>query len=129
LDGNTKTVPAVKWFLDTIAYSEPVEVLLRDEQPRMPPAYKHRVFRIENDQVLNFLDLQPRPGFYRYSMMELSPRFEAFFDEAARVADIDPKERDLYQSKIDLLQHRLSLFQSMMRGNVPLLLPPRKADE
>src|SRR4029079_2387392 len=27
LDGNTKTVPAVKWFLDTIAYSHPVEVL------------------------------------------------------------------------------------------------------
>ena len=60
-----------------------------------------KVFRIENDQVLEFLMLERRPGSYRYSFGEILPRLALLFREsrtdrsrprriARRVPDEDP---------------------------------------
>jgi hypothetical protein len=49
-DENGKSQPAIRWLLDILT-SQTVPL-------------KHKVFRIENDQVLNLLGLKPREGFF-----------------------------------------------------------------
>jgi ABC-type transport system involved in cytochrome c biogenesis permease subunit len=124
-DGNTKTLPAVKWFLDSISHSEIVDDLLGVDRRERPVAWRHRVLRIENDQVLNFLNLELRPQFYRYSLVELLPRWEALVEETQRVRDIDHTEHNLYEAKIMQLEKRIGVCLGMAGGNVPLLIPPR----
>ena len=53
----TDGVPAIHWLLDAISGH--------------PRADDHQVFRIENLDVLDTLGLEPRPGFWRYSINEI----------------------------------------------------------
>ncbi len=131
LDGKAKTATALKWFLDSIAYSEPIEVLIDHKKAHdaTPASFYHRVLRIENDQVLNFLELAPRPGFFRYSLAELQPRFLALFEESERVHDIDPKNHNLYDAKILLLEKRIGVFDAISKGSSPLVVPPARGDK
>ncbi len=50
-------LPAIEWLLDTVSGRKGWD--------------KHRVFRIENLELLDALGLKPRKGFYRYSYAEL----------------------------------------------------------
>src|ERR1700736_4103272 len=53
-EGNSHS--AAKWLLD-------VMVTIKTEDDIEGPARYHKVFRIENDQVLSMLELKPRKGF------------------------------------------------------------------
>ena len=55
------------------------------------PAVEHKVFRIENDQVLNLLQLDQRPGSFRYSLAEILKNFSALQKELDRIQEIDPR--------------------------------------
>ncbi|QDT69678.1 Cytochrome c biogenesis protein CcsA [Planctomycetes bacterium MalM25] len=56
-DEDAPRVPATEWLLDTLSGRDG----WRD----------HRVFRIENLELLDALDLEPRPGSFRYSYAEV----------------------------------------------------------
>ena len=84
VDENGDTQPAIKWYLDLIAAGHP------DDNSA---AWKHKVFRIENDQVraeLKLDDLGPREGL-RYSYAEIRPRLPEL-EEKATAAHPDEGE-------------------------------------
>ncbi|MCG8451180.1 MAG: cytochrome c biogenesis protein CcsA [Pirellulales bacterium] len=90
--------PAIRWLIDTVAQADS----WRD----------HRVFRIENLDVLQILDLKPRKGL-RYSFNEMGKQAEEFDRQAslARAAAISAEENgkplELTETKILELRRKL----------------------
>jgi hypothetical protein len=60
-DAEGRPQPAIRWLLD---------VMLLDKDKKAP-GWQHKVFRIENDQLLSMLGLELRPGSLRYSLAEI----------------------------------------------------------
>ena len=68
-DADQKSQPAIRWLFDVISGS--------------PAAEEHRVFRIDNVDVLERLGLEWREG-HLYSVSELRPKAEAFHGDAEK---------------------------------------------
>jgi ABC-type transport system involved in cytochrome c biogenesis permease subunit len=117
-DDKKVTQPATKWLLDVL-----VSEVLKNYDARA-----HKVFRIENDQVLDLLDLPRRPGFYRYSIDEIANKIDVLIREAMRAKDIDAKQRTVYDAKLlelhDHLQRHIALTKLDLR-----MVPPAKGGE
>jgi ABC-type transport system involved in cytochrome c biogenesis permease subunit len=112
VDEKNNRQPAIKWLLDVIS-----TVQLQG------PAMEHKVFRIENDQVLGLLDLKPRSGL-RYSLKEILPRYNEFDQAFKRAASLPAKSRNLFENKVLELGQHLKLFQDLSEGTMPLAVPP-----
>jgi ABC-type transport system involved in cytochrome c biogenesis permease subunit len=108
--------PAVKWLLDVMTSNLPGN--------GTPNAEKEKVFRIDNDQLLNFLGLPARPRFYRYSVAEISPKIKEFEKESDRAHKIDPKDRDLFDTKVVKLAQQLHIYIELARLQGMLAVPP-----
>ncbi|VTT97270.1 cytochrome c assembly protein : Probable cytochrome c-type biogenesis protein OS=Planctomyces maris DSM 8797 GN=PM8797T_06360 PE=4 SV=1: ResB: ResB: Cytochrom_C_asm [Gemmataceae bacterium] len=128
-----KMRPAVEWLMDAMA-SPP---------PKGGPAWKYKVVRIENDQVLSLLGLDRREG-YRYSLEEIGPKIallEAAVDkvkprEGGRKAAVDADEkarverffesgdRDVFGGQVLEVAEKLHLYIQLCSREVPLALPP-----
>jgi ABC-type transport system involved in cytochrome c biogenesis permease subunit len=96
----TKTLPAIQWLLDVISGAEAAD--------------EHRVFRIENTDILETLGLEKRPLFWRYSMKELRQKageLERQFELAAQTPD---KERSLFQNKLLQLRDKYYLYTALV---------------
>ncbi|MCH2118385.1 MAG: cytochrome c biogenesis protein CcsA [Pirellulales bacterium] len=104
-----RQLPAIEWFLDVIS--------------ARPGGDQHRVFRIDNLELLDALGLERRPGSFRYSFAELRPSIEPEQDEEGRVIgdsvidkqarlarSVPPAERTLFQQKVDELYQKLSRY-------------------
>lgn len=117
-DRSGKLQPAIVWLLDVI--SSPDEV--------SSPAADYKVFRIENDQVLNYLNLKMRPGSYRYSFNEIigdDNQRSKLQREFQRLEEItDQKKFTLFDSKMAELSKKLNLYLSLVNRASPLVLPP-----
>ncbi len=100
------TQPAVRWLLDCVS----------------DRATKHKVFRIENEQVLALLGLKPRPGSYRYSAAEIDPGLERLFDRATIA--FSRKTPDLYDTKVMELWQHYKLYEEMGSNATILTGPP-----
>jgi ABC-type transport system involved in cytochrome c biogenesis permease subunit len=111
--------PAIQWVLDVITDSA-------GEESR---ARRHKVIRIENDQVLNILGLPERPGSYRYSFEEIGPKIELISKEAQRAASVEKGHRTLFDEKILELYQKLQLHVLIERAAIPHLIPPGGAGE
>jgi ABC-type transport system involved in cytochrome c biogenesis permease subunit len=107
-----KPIPATVWLLDAIS--------------EKPHADDHRIYRIDNLDVLEVLGLEPRPGFFKYSYNEIHKKQESKPTSAdqpprteldrqiALAAQVPAKERDLFQTKIiELADHR-QLYQAVV---------------
>jgi len=133
LDDGT-TYPAIKWLMDVI--SSPPST--------RGPAWKYKVIRIDNEQVLSLLSLTRREGF-RYSLDEI----EAKIPELKRAVDrIKPKpgkrptapedakideglkkffeseDRDVFQAKVIETAERIELYSKLTTRAAPMMLPP-----
>lgn len=115
--------PAIRWLWDVMSAGAPGE----------GPAATHKVFRIENDQVLKLLDLPARPQFYRYSLDEIGKRFEQLDQETQRVLRLQAQDRnaklDLFDQKILDLRSKLEMYLGLAQGHRPLAIPPEADDE
>ncbi len=109
--------PAIVWLLDVISNS--------------PRGREHKVFRIENSQVLDLFDLEPRPGF-RYSYNELKDGLEALRkqeEEAQAAMKADKYGLNPYQKKVIELQRKIQLFDMFeVAFRVPEYNPAKDAD-
>ena len=112
---------AMKWLLDTMV-SNPA--FAEDG-----PSTKHKVFRIQNDQVLNFLELEPRPEFWRYSVAELAPKFDKIDKEARRAERVEEKKRDSFDQSILQLRHHLEMYMALSQWLQPLTIPDARGEE
>jgi ABC-type transport system involved in cytochrome c biogenesis permease subunit len=90
-----------------------------------------RVFRIENDQVLRMLKLEPREGL-RYALAEFAgdpkrkPGFAVFVTRAKKANDRDEKQRDLVDVKVMELYNHLGIHERLTKLGGVLLVPPTK---
>jgi ABC-type transport system involved in cytochrome c biogenesis permease subunit len=105
--------PAIKWLWDVMTTHG-------DEGP----AFNYKVFRIVNTEVLALLKLQPRKGFWRYSLAEILPQFKEFSQEYDRVRKLPPKNREVYDLQIFELGEHLGLYDEISSMQVPLAIPP-----
>jgi ABC-type transport system involved in cytochrome c biogenesis permease subunit len=92
----------------------------------------HKVFRIENDQVLSLLGLEARPGSYRYGFTEFSPRIVQLFQEADRIERLDEKQRDVYETKLLELYKHIVFYIALARleaDTLQVVPPPEPGQE
>lgn len=81
----------------------------------------HPVFRIDNDQLLELLGLEARPGF-RYAFGEFLPRLTDLEREARRANKIRGNDRPAYEQQAFELFRRVELYVGLARGNADTLL-------
>jgi ABC-type transport system involved in cytochrome c biogenesis permease subunit len=122
-DENEKRQPAIKWLLDVL--TTPLE--------EGGPAMKHKVFLIENDQVLNLLTLPLPTGHrkevygFRYSLEEIRPKLDELDKQANRARDVEESRRDLFDRKLIELAEHLQLYIQLARKDTPYVIPPASA--
>src|SRR5262249_50101777 len=59
----------------------------------------HKVFYIENDQLLNLLNLEKRPGDYHYSFAEFLPRVSVLLRTAQQAQARGAQSQSLFEAK------------------------------
>jgi ABC-type transport system involved in cytochrome c biogenesis permease subunit len=97
-DSDQKSQPAIRWLFDVISGS--------------PVAEKHRVFRIDNLDVLERLGLEWREG-HLYSLDELRPKAEAFHGDAEKAHKKPANQLTVYERKILELDRRVRAFTAI----------------
>jgi ABC-type transport system involved in cytochrome c biogenesis permease subunit len=93
----------------------------KGEANRTPLTYK--VFKIDNDQVVDLFGLKRRSGF-RYSIDECSGKMDAFMERVRKIMDSEGKELDLYDTKVMETYRRFVLFQRLASLESPWDVPP-----
>lgn len=108
--------PAIKWLLD----------VMTSRLAENNVAKKHKVFRIENDQVLTLLGLKARPG-YRYAIEEFADKIEKDLIalEAARAEKLEPSQRGKFDEKIVELARHLELYDELAHLQTVQVIPPQ----
>jgi ABC-type transport system involved in cytochrome c biogenesis permease subunit len=99
VDGEERRRPAIVWLLDTIT--------------EQPAARKHKVFRIENLDLLSTLGLKRRQG-YRYAIEEFRDRLEAFDEQVRLARETSEGNLSVYQRKVLELNSHLGLYSVLL---------------
>jgi ABC-type transport system involved in cytochrome c biogenesis permease subunit len=107
---NRQRLPAIKWLLEIITDAKATE--------------DYPVFRIQNHDVLDVLNLQPRKG-YRYAWSEFEGRLGEFEAQLRQVRDVPKEKRNAYQRKVSKLYSRLVTYRWLCDAFDELELPPR----
>ena len=118
LSEKDKRQPAVRWLLDVMTS--------RFSDNHI--AEKHKVFRIENDQLLGLLALQPRPGL-RYSIEEFAPQMGEL-EKAGKAADQkENAKKDAFDKSVLQLAHHVHSFMEIASLQTPLVIPAGKGED
>ena len=105
--------PATKWLLDVMTC----------RFTKNDAADKHKVFRIENDQVLTLLGLKARAG-YRYAFEEFADKEDLIKAEAMRAYQTKKSQRTVFDEKIMELAQHLQLFSELAHLSTLVVPPP-----
>ncbi|MEM6329849.1 MAG: cytochrome c biogenesis protein CcsA [Planctomycetota bacterium] len=97
----TERTPAAEWMLDVISGKK--------------DAGRHRVFRIENLEVLGVLGLERRPGSFRYSYDEVmgGENRAEIEKQLGQLQEADPKSWSTFQAKMAELAEKLAAYHAM----------------
>jgi ABC-type transport system involved in cytochrome c biogenesis permease subunit len=114
-DDSGQEQSAVKWLLD----------VMTSRLAETSVALKHKVFRIENDQVLTLLGLVPRAG-YRYALEEFGDKVDTglIAREAARAERLEPSQRGKFDEKIIELARHVELYDELAQIQAGQVVPP-----
>ena len=108
--------PRKSWALDASAILEgepaPTPIVTNDR------AYTLRVFRVDSEQLINMLGLEPRSGF-RYSLQELLAKDAEFRQVALRAAKKNPNALDEADIKLRDLGNHVRIFEALAALKVP----------
>lgn len=93
-------LPAIRWLLDAISGADGAD--------------DHRIFRIENTDLVDTLGLEPRPLFWRYSLKEIRSK-EGEMDRQIKLAeDTAEKDRTLAQRKMLELRDKYNYYMALV---------------
>ncbi len=110
------TRPAIEWLADTMG--------------RPDRAAKAPVFRIDHPDVLTLLGLgTAEGGRKRFSIEELSPKFQEIRHQNELASAVPAKQRDPFQRQITDLHDRLSIFAEINQFQAPYAWAPLSAGE
>lgn len=118
-DANGKTQPAILWLLETMAADDPSQ----------SKAEEFPVFRIDNEQLIQLLELKEKPGSYRYSVKELRPHLDKFFKALNTAKNLEANKRDLFHTKVIELASKLSEYNKLAHRATPTLIPMEKGSD
>jgi len=90
------------------------------------PAEKARVFRIQNDQVLDLLGLAPRSGF-RYGIDEFADKLPKLQEKANQAHETPAKQQDLFDTKSLELADHLRTYIQFSEWDKMEMVPPEAA--
>jgi ABC-type transport system involved in cytochrome c biogenesis permease subunit len=108
--------PATKWLLD---------VMTANEIFKNPAAAEHRVFRIESDQLLSVLSLQPRSGLtYSISEFDDEKKLAQLARSAEKASKIDPDRRTEFDGKVLEFFKHLKLYRQLADPDNIQMVPP-----
>jgi ABC-type transport system involved in cytochrome c biogenesis permease subunit len=109
--------PAIRWLLDVISGAE--------------AANDHRIFRIENLDLLNTLGLDPREGSFRYSYNEIHGKEGELTRQIQLAEDTPEQDRSLFQNKVLQLrdQHNFYMLLALSFRSPPLSMEREKIAE
>jgi ABC-type transport system involved in cytochrome c biogenesis permease subunit len=112
--------PPMEWMLD----------VMLSHISKNGKAENYRVFRIENDQVLNLLGLKERSGF-RYSFAEVlgKDNVSKLMQEVQRAQAVKESERSLFDTKVLELYGHLTVYQELATLDQPYVLDPKVPGE
>ncbi len=121
-DDNKQTHSAVEWMLDVLTSRPPF---------RNQAAQDHKVFRIDNDQVLAMLGLEARPGSYRYSLAEMGPKQEEYQKavDAVRAKRQQDLPLDTFEQKLGELDDHMQVFLTLAAWQTPLMVNPENPNK
>ncbi|MDP6445631.1 MAG: cytochrome c biogenesis protein CcsA, partial [Pirellulaceae bacterium] len=102
-------VRAVRWLLDLMSQSNGFE--------------DHHVFRIDNPEIKQALNLPKRKG-HRYSVNEIRDRLDEYSKLAGESRKVDAKERSLIQRRFVELDNRVRTYTLLMHAFQPTPYPP-----
>ncbi len=101
-EGKTTTTPAIVWLLDAISDAK--------------AATAHRIFRIENLELLESIGLEPREGSWRYSIDEIHDHFDEL-DKQISLAVAQPEEqRTRFQRAVLDLASKLNRYATLVKS-------------
>ncbi|HEY7426926.1 MAG TPA: cytochrome c biogenesis protein CcsA [Gemmataceae bacterium] len=124
VDANGKEQPAVRWLLDVMTSGMVFKRANRENGARYPIAgEKHKVFRIDNPEVLSLLGLKPRERF-RYAINEFSDHFTKLEDEEEKISRKDAKKLTPYEKQVHDLYRHLQLYMKLANWNLSLYTVP-----
>lgn len=109
LQKNSIRLPAIRWFLDVIANA--------------PLAGKHKIFRIENREVLQILGLPPRKG-YRYALEEFRDCLPELLTQIEKAQSLPAENLSVFQKKILELDKRFRTYLMLSTAFRPPDFPP-----
>lgn len=113
-DENENKRPAIQWLLDVIAAA--------------PEARDHRVFRIDNLDVIETLGLQRRKGF-RYAESEFAAKIPDLEAELREARQVDAEKLSFYQRKLIELERRIMAVRRIEAAFTPIPFPPIPTEE
>ena len=113
-DENDVERPAIQWLLDVMTSGGP---------EKKGAAWKYKVFKIENDQVLSLLKLEPRKGLL-YALEEFSENAPLLMKVASASQKKPLVKRDLYDVKIIEVAERMKVFIELSTVNAPMNIAP-----
>ena len=129
-----KRYPATKWLLDVQTTPPPSgDEQLEELFPKGAgerSAWHQKIFRIENDQLMQFLKLERREGL-RYSFLEIAKdrtAWPAFLNEVRRVRKLEPKQFTLFDAKVHELSEHMHLLMRLSAHSAPLVVPNPNGD-
>lgn len=104
LDDDDDKQPAIRWFMDTIA--KPQE------------SFKYRVFRIENLELLDMLDLPRRKGFL-YSIEDFGEKLNVLTKQAEMARKVDVEKLTVPQRKVLELEKKIGVLDLIVQSFSP----------
>ncbi|MFN7804576.1 MAG: cytochrome c biogenesis protein, partial [Planctomycetaceae bacterium] len=113
----TRKLPAIRWILDVMSG-------VSDDGPQGPPrAHDHRVFRIDNPEVLDFFNLEKRKG-YLYSRNEVAAKAAEFHKKVDELREKKRvEEMNVFEKRLVELDRRVRAFTSIEATMHPETLP------
>src|SRR5262249_12733470 len=112
-DDKEQSQSALRWLLDVMV----------SQTGTSGQALEYKVFRIENDELLAFLNLENRPGSFRYSLKEIQPKFSELEREGARIEELEEKQHTKFDQALMELNSHLQLFLRLAQGRTPYIIP------
>ncbi len=113
-DHNEHSQPAIRWLLDVMASPE--------------NAFKHRVFRIENEEVMKVVGIERRERF-RYAPEEFLPKLQELTEQVELARKQDAGNVSTYQKKVLELEKKIGVLDLLLQSYSPPNIRPEKMRE
>ncbi len=102
LTHSTEITPAVVWLLDAISDA--------------PAGSQHRVFRIDNLELIEALGLEPREGSWRYSTEDIRDHFDELQKQIQLAAAQPDGQRSHIQQAVIELADKLTRYATLVKS-------------